>query len=122
MRPAAFSKNKSTLLDSVEKWICSEHEYTIRFGIEMLMVHFLDEDFEDRYMKIVSEIKSEYYYVKMMIAWYFATAIYKQPEKAMFYLYENKLEREVHNKTIQKAIESYRVSEDIKAILKTMRK
>ncbi len=121
IRPRAFSKNKSTLFKCIERWICSEHEYTIRFGIEMLMVHYLDEDFNEKYMQMVSGIKSEYYYVKMMIAWYFATAFYKQPEKAMFYLLENKLENDVHNKTIQKAVESYRVSEDIKSILKTMR-
>ncbi len=110
LRPKCFKNNKEKLILDVKKWVSSKHTYTIRFGIEMLMVHFLDEDFKYEYHDIVSNVKSDEYYVNMMIAWYFATALAKKWESTIGYITENRLPLWVHNKTIQKAIESYRIT------------
>lgn len=110
LRPKVFFKNKEKLLKYIEKWLDSEHYYTIRFGIEMLMVHFLDENFSPEYLKRISQIKSTEYYVNMMIAWYFATALAKQYDTTLPYFESKILDKWTHNKAIQKAIESYRIS------------
>ncbi len=120
-RPKVFAKNKDRLLLYIEKWLASEHTYTVRYGIGMLMSHFLDEDFNPLYLKRVSKIKSDEYYINMMIAWYFATALAKQYDDSVLYLQNKILDTWVHNKTIQKAIESNRISDDIKAYLKTLK-
>ena len=120
-RPKVFAKNKNRLLPYIEKWLNSEHTYTVRYGIGMLMSHFLDEDFNPSYLKRVSKIKSDEYYINMMIAWYFATALAKQYD-AVLYLKNKSLGTWVHNKTIQKAIESNRISKETKAYLKTLKK
>ena len=122
MSPKVFKKHRGELLHSIEQWIASEHTYTIRFGTGMLMEHFLDEDFDIRFPEMVSRIRSEEYYVNMMTAWYFATALAKQYDAVLPYLKENRLDVWTHNKTIQKAVESYRITEEQKAYLKTLRR
>lgn len=121
LRPKAFARNRQTLLPRIRSWLDSDRTYTRRFGIGMLMSHFLDEDFREEYLSWVSDIHSEEYYVNMMIAWYFATALAKQYRAALPYIEERRLGPWVHNKTIQKALESYRVSEEHKACLKTLK-
>ena len=121
LSPKAFKKPKRELLSQVEMWIESEETYTIRFGIGMLMQHYLDEDFCGDYPRMVSEICSDEYYVNMMVAWYFATALAKQYDEVLPYIETGKLQRWTHNKTIQKAIESYRIRPEQKAYLKSLR-
>lgn len=121
LRPKCFSKNKDALLAEIKKWLKSNQPYTIRFAIEMLMVHFLDSEFDEIYLKEVARIKSNEYYVNMMIAWYFATALAKQRNAAIKYIVNKKLPVWVHNKAIQKAIESYRITDDDKKYLKSLK-
>lgn len=121
LSPQVFKKHKRELLSQVEMWIESEETYTIRFGIGMLMQHYLDEDFCGDYPRMVSEICSDEYYVNMMVAWYFATALAKQYDEVLPYIETGKLQRWTHNKTIQKAIESYRIRPEQKAYLKSLR-
>jgi len=116
-----FKKKKKELLPEIDKWISSKKTYTIRFGVRMLMNHFLDEDFDIGYVRKVAGIKSEEYYVKMMIAWYFATALAKQYEPTVTFIEEKKLDPWTHNKAIQKAIESFRVSDEHKKYLKSLK-
>ena len=120
--PKVFKKNKDNLLKEIKVWINSKETYTIRFAIGMLMSYFLDEDFDKKYLELVSKIKSKEYYVNMMIAWYFATALAKQYKDTIIYLENNKLDTWVHNKTIQKAIESYRITNDQKEYLRSLKK
>lgn len=117
--PKVFKKNKKALIENVYKWISSDMTYTVRYGIGILMSLYLDGDFEDIYLKRVASVKSEEYYVNMMIAWYFATALAKQYEKTMPYITEYRLEKWVHNKTIQKACESGRINKETKELLKS---
>jgi len=121
LRPKCFVKNKDKLINEIKVWLNSQHVYTVRFAIGMLMVHYLDNDFKTEYLEWVAEIKTDEYYLKMMIAWYFATALAKQPIEAIKYLENNKLDKWIHNKTIQKAIESYRVSNNMKEYLKMLK-
>lgn len=121
MSPKVFKKNRDNLLKEIKVWIKSKETYTIRFAIGMLMSYFLYEDFDKKYLELVSKIKSNEYYVNMMIAWYFATALAKQYKDTIIYLENNKLDTWVHNKTIQKAIESYRITESQKEYLKTLK-
>lgn len=120
MRPKSFKKNRQKLILHIEKWLKSSHTYTVRFGVGMLMTHFLDEDFDERYLEKVSAIKSEEYYINMMLAWYFQVALVKKWDFALPYLEQKHLPKWVHNKTIQKARESYRMTEEQKAILKSL--
>lgn len=119
--PKVFYKNKDRLIVKIKEWIKSDATYTKRYGIGLLLKLYLDEDFNRDYMSLVSDIKSEEYYVNMMIAWYFATALAKQYEDAVWYLENNKLSVWVHNKTIQKAIESNRITKDKKEYLRTLK-
>lgn len=121
MSPKVLKKHRTALLEQIKIWLASEQTYTIRYGIEMLMTHFLDEDFEKNYLEWVAEIRSEEYYVNMMIAWYFATALAKQPEDTLPYIEQVRLDTWTHNKAIQKAVESYRISPERKAYLKTLK-
>lgn len=116
--PKVFRKHRQELLPYLEKWLHSEHTYTVRFAIGMLMTHFLDEDFEPIYLKWVADVHLKEYYVNMEIAWYFATALAKQWDAAIPFLEEERLDRWVHNRTIQKARESYRISACQKGYLK----
>ncbi|MBQ6505251.1 MAG: DNA alkylation repair protein [Flexilinea sp.] len=121
MSPKVFKKHRTDLLVHIREWLNSGEVYTIRFAIGMLMQHFLDEDFDPAYPELVSQIRSDEYYVNMMIAWYFATALAKQYDAVLPYLTEHRLDRWTHNKTIQKAIESYRITDEQKAFLKELR-
>lgn len=121
LRPKAFKKHPPALPDECRRWIKSGETYAVRFGIEMLMTHYLDADFCPEYLKEVSIIKSKEYYVNMMIAWYLATALAKQWEATIPYLEERRLPEWVHRKTIQKAIESYRITPEQKVYLKSLR-
>ena len=120
LRPKAFKKHPPALPDECRRWIKSGETYAVRFGIEMLMTHYLDADFCPEYLKEVSIIKSKEYYVNMMIAWYFATALAKQYEAAVPYIEQRRLAPWTHNKTIRKAIESYRITDEQKAYLRTL--
>ena len=121
LSPKVFRKHRPELLENIREWLSSDHVYTIRFAIGMLMEHFLDEDFEPEYPEMVARVCSEEYYVNMMIAWYFATALAKQYEAVFPYLEDRRLDRWTHNKTIQKAVESYRIPDERKAALKSLR-
>lgn len=122
LRPKCFAKNKEKLLPYIRRWMASGHTYTVRFGIQMLMVHFLEGDFSPEYLRWVALVRSEEYYVKMMIAWYFATALAKQWNESVVYLEKGELPRWTHNKTIQKAMESYRITQQQKQYLKTLKR
>ena len=119
--PKVFRKNKDKLIAAVDGWLSSDKAYTVRFGIGMLLEHFLDEDFKVEYAEKVAAVKSEEYYVKMMQAWYFATALAKQYESVLPFIKERRLERWTHNKAIQKAVESRRITEERKEYLKSMK-
>ena len=122
LRPISFKKNTKALLPHVENWLKSDLEYTVRFGIEMLMCYYLDDCFDTKFLEKVANVKSDKYYVNMMIAWYFATALAKQPSSTLPYLEQNKLDTWVHNKTIQKAIESFRITEQQKTYLRSLKR
>lgn len=119
--PKCFKKNIPSLVDQINIWIKSEHTYTVRFAIKTLMTFCSGEYFDVRYLDMVASVKSEEYYVRMMVAWYFATQLALNYDHAIVYLENDILDRWVHNKTIQKAIESFRVSEEYKAYLRTLR-
>ncbi len=119
--PKVFAKNHEKLLPLIRKWMDSDHVYTARFGIRMLMNEFLGEDFQPEYLAWVAGVQGEDYYIKMMVAWYFATALAKRYDETVPYIEQHKLEDWTHKKAIQKAIESYRVSDEHKAYLKTLK-
>ena len=121
MSPKVFKKHKDKLIVSIRKWAGSKETYTIRFGIEMLMSHYLDEDFNAEYLEIPAKIRSGEYYVNMMTAWFFATALAKQWESVIPYIEKKRLDKWTHNKTIQKAVESYRITDEQKEYLKTLK-
>lgn len=121
MSPKVFKKHKEDLLKKIKTWMSSSEPYSIRFGIEMLMSHYLDEDFDIAYPDMVATVRSDEYYVNMMIAWYFATALAKQYDKILPYIKEKRLDVWTHNKAIQKAVESYRISSEQKEYLKNLR-
>ena len=121
LSPKAFKKNLPELFKRIKIWLKSKHTYTVRFGVEMLMKFYLDEDFNEEYPKLVAKIKSDEYYINMMIAWYFATALAKQAKTIMPYFSEKRLSEWCHNKAIQKCIESYRIPEETKKILRNLR-
>ena len=121
LSPKVFIKHKDELIISIKKWLKSKHTYTVRFAIGLLMALYLDDSFKEEYLELVSNIKSEEYYINMMIAWYFATALVKQWDSAIKYIKDNKLSSWVHNKTIQKAVESYRISDEQKIYLKSLK-
>lgn len=122
MSPKVFKKNRDKLLEQIKVWIKSKKIYTIRFGIGMLMQHYLDDDFKKEFLELVSNIRSDEYYVNMMIAWYFATALAKQYESTISYIENQKLDKWTHNKAIQKAIESYRITPEKKEYLRSFKK
>lgn len=121
MNPKVFKKHKTALLPYINEWIESDKTYTMRFAIKALMDHFLEEDFDPSYPAMVATVRSEEYYVRMMIAWYFATALAKQYEKVLPFLEECRLDPWSHNKAIQKSIESYRITPEQKAYLRTLK-
>lgn len=122
LRPKAFEKHPPQLPQQLHLWMKRQHVYTVRFAVGMLLTFYLDEAFEPQYLAWASSIQREEYYINMMVAWYFATALAKQYEATIPYLQENPLPLWTHNKTIQKAIESRRISPEQKAYLKTLRR
>ena len=121
MSPKVFKKHKTELIECIRKWAKSKKTYTIRFGIEMLMSHYLDDDFKAEYLDIPARIRSDEYYVNMMIAWFFATALTKQWDSAIQYVENVRLDKWTHNKTIQKAVESCRITDEQKSYLRTLK-
>lgn len=119
--PRSFKSRPPELAAHVRRWLESNHSYTVRFGIGVLMSFYLDEGFEPAQLEAVAERCCEEYYVNMMVAWYFATALAKQPEAALPYIENRRLSRWTHNKAIQKSIESRRIPDETKAYLKTLR-
>ena len=121
LSPKIFKKYRNDLLPHIYEWLKSDKTYTVRFGIGMLMEHFLDEDFKSEYPEMVAAVRSEEYYINMMTAWYFASALAKQYESILPFIEGNKLDTWTHNKTIQKAIESNRISAEQKNYLKGLK-
>lgn len=119
--PKCYAKHKEELIFEIEQWMASGKTYTIRYGIGVLMRLYLDEDFRPEYLEWVISVRSEEYYVNMMIAWYLATALAKQWDATIPYLEEKRLSEWVHKKTIQKAIESYRITPEQKVYLRSLR-
>lgn len=119
--PKVFGRHRDHLLERIRCWLCAEHCYTVRYGIGMLMRFYLDDVFRPEYLAWVAQVESEEYYVNMMRAWFFATALAKQPEAAMPWLSEKRLDDWTHNKTIQKAVESFRIPPETKKQLRTLR-
>ena len=121
-RPQSFARHRQQVLAKARGWMTSDHCYTVRFGIGCMMSYFLDKDFSPEQLELVGEISSEEYYVRMMQAWYFATALAKQYQPTLAYLGKNNLEVWTHNKTIQKAVESHRITAEQKALLRKMKR
>lgn len=119
--PKCFQKHKEELLPEIRNWIASGQTYIIRYGIGLLMRLYLDQDFKPEYLEQVAAVSSDEYYVKMMVAWYFATALAKQWESSIPYLEQHRLSQWTHRKTIQKAVESYRIKDEQKIYLKGLR-
>ena len=122
MSPKAFKNKHERLMNDILRWVDSDQTYTIRFGLKILMAHFLDNYFKKEYLKIPAKIKSDEYYINMMIAWYFATALAIRWDDIIGFLETHRLPVWVHNKTIQKSVESYRITSEQKAYLKTLGK
>jgi len=122
LSPKIFKKHLPELLEHIKVWLASDETYTVRFAIGMLMQFYLDDAFDLQYSDMVAAVKSEEYYVNMMIAWYFATALSKQYAAVLPYLENHKLDIWTHNKTIQKAIESYRITDDQKKYLRGLKR
>ena len=121
LSPKAFKRNKTPLEHKAYEWCKSEHTYTCRFGIKTFMSHFLDNDFTPEQMKFISKIESDEYYINMMISWYFATALAKQWSDAIKYFEKQCMQKFCHNKSLQKAIESYRITPEQKKYLRTLK-
>lgn len=126
IRPKVFAKHTSELLSHVKRWMYSDHAYTIRFGIEMLMVHYLDTHFQPEYLTSVVSVQKmteahQTYYVKMMIAWFFATALAKQPTATLPIIEQGCFDAWTHRMTIQKARESQRISPKMKRYLQSLK-
>lgn len=123
LRPKAFTKHKTELEQQITQWLADAHPYTVRFGLEMLMVHFSDGAFSPHHLQMAASVQHHsHYYIRMMLAWYFSTLLAKQPACTMPFLTEHRLPVWVHNKTIQKALESYRIPTEMKALLRSLRR
>ena len=122
LSPKIFRKHKTPLLEKIKEWSASDRTYTCRFGIGMLMSHFLDEDFKPEYLEIPASLHREEYYVRMMIAWFFATALAKQWDTTINIIEDHRLDTWTHNKTIQKARESWRITRKEKEYLKSLKR
>lgn len=119
--PKCFEKNKEQLLPYIYKWTDSSKEYSVRFAIGLLMKYFLAEDFKEGYLNKVVSIKREEYYIKMMQAWYIATALAKNYSQTISILQKSVLDKWTHNRSIQKAVESFRISDEQKTYLKSLK-
>ena len=121
MSPKVFAKHKAELAEHIGKWISSGRTYSIRFAVGMLMQHYLDDAYDPSYPETVSKLRSGEYYVNMMKAWYFATALAKRYDEILPYIKDRKLDEWTHNKAIQKAVESYRITPEQKEYLKSLK-
>ena len=121
LRPRAFAENKKPLMKKIKGWLKSEHTYTKRFALEMLMLHFLESDFSQEYLELAAAVDGDDYYLKMMVSWYFATALAYQYDEAIVFIEEKRLDPWIHNKAIQKAKESLRIAEEKKKYLKELK-
>ncbi len=121
LSPKVFGKNKTDLLAHIKEWLQSGETYTVRFAVGMLMEHFLGDDFDAAYPEMVAAIESDEYYVNMMRAWYFATALAKQYDSIIPFIEDKRLDKWTHNKSIQKSVESYRITPEQKAYLKSLK-
>lgn len=121
LRPKTLKNHRAQLLTKIKEWINSDKPYTVRFALEMLMCYFLDDEFKKEYLEIAVQVRSDEYYVRMMVAWFFATALTKQYESTLPYIEQRKLEKWTHNKAIQKAVESFCISKEQKEYLKTLK-
>ena len=121
LSPKVLRKQPEATLEAIQRWLGSTHSYTVRFGMEMLMSYYLDALFEPRFLAWVAADRSEEYYVRMMVAWFFATALAKQYEATLPYLEQGLLPQWTHKKTIQKACESYRITAEQKRYLRSLR-
>lgn len=121
MSPKVFGKHRQDLLARIRKWLASDKTYTLRFAVGMLMEHFLDKDFDVSYLDMAAGIRSGEYYINMMTAWYFATALAKQYAAALPFIEEKRLDPWTHNKAIQKAIESRRITPEQKSYLRSLK-
>ena len=121
MSPKIFMKHREVLFAHIKEWIRSDKTYTVRFGVGMLMEHFLDDDYDSKYPEMIAGLRSEEYYVNMMIAWYFATALAKQYESILPYIEQKRLDDWTHNKAIQKSLESRRIGDEQKLYLKSLK-
>lgn len=122
MSPVSFGKREAELIPAVRRWLASGATYTVRFAVKVLMDHFLDEAFDPVYLDWVASVRSEEYYVKMMVAWYFATALAKRYDHTISFFEHRKLPTWTHNKAVQKAVESHRVSEERKRYLNSLKR
>lgn len=122
LSPSILKKHITELLTKIQRWLKSAHPYTVRFAIGMLMRYYLDHLFEPRYLEWVASVKRDEFYIQMMVAWYFATALAKQYQSTLPYLEKRLLDEWTHRKTIQKAIESFRITDEQKDYLRTLRK
>lgn len=120
--PKVFKKNTDKLIEKINVWIKDKHIYTVRFAISMLMRLYLDDNYDKKYLNMVSKVKTDEYYLKMMVAWYFATALAKRWDDAIYYLENNKLDTWIHNKTITKACESFRITDEQKEYLRKLKR
>ena len=121
MRPKILKNHKEELLEDIKKWLSSKDTYTIRFAVNCLMNYYLEESFKTEYLEWVKNIESDEYYINMVRAWYFATALAKQYDETIKILENNVLDKWTHNKTIQKAVESYRITKEQKTTLKKLK-
>lgn len=121
LSPKILKAHRPELLEKIRLWLTSDREYTVRFALKMLMDHFLDGDFSPEYLALAAAAEGRTYYIRMMQAWYFATALAKQYDSALPYLEQGRLDKWVHNKTITKARESFRIPPEQKAYLKTLK-
>ena len=119
--PRVFAKHRAELLPTIRRWLSSDQIYTVRYAMGMLMRYYLDDAFQAEYLAWVADVHSEEYYLNMMRAWFFATALAKQPEAALPWLTERRLDVWTHNKTIQKAVESFRIPPEMKRQLRDLR-
>ena len=121
LKPKSIKKHKQIFIDEIKSWISSKDTYTIRFGVVMLMTYYLDEDYQKDYLNYPLQVKSDEYYVNMAISWFYATALAKHYDEVVEILKDKKLSVWIHNKTIQKAIESYRITKEQKEELKKLK-
>ena len=121
LKPKIFKKYPKELLPHIKRWIKSKHTYEVRFAISMLMTFYLDENFDIKFAEEVLKVDSEEYYINMMIAWYFATALAKKYDAIIPIIESKSMKKWIQNKTIQKAVESYRISDEQKTYLKTLK-